>query len=151
MAEYTIRLLSQLFQLPASTLRYYEEIGLLTNVERTESGKRIYRERHVNQLKTICCFKHAGMTMSQLQEFFVYENDEAAHIDDILKLLDRQEDSILVQMEHLQLAYVHLQRKLRYYGDIKISLDEQKPLPKWSDYRERNAPKSEVVLNRRIL
>lgn len=100
--------MSQYFQLPASPLRYYEEIGLLTNVKRTESGKRLYRECHVNRLKTICCFKHAGMTMSQLQEFFGYENDEARHIDDILKLLERQERSILGQMERLQSAHVHL-------------------------------------------
>ena len=39
---YTIREMSERFGLPASTLRYYEEIGLLTDVIHTESKKRIY-------------------------------------------------------------------------------------------------------------
>ena len=35
-------------QLPASTLRYYEEIGLLTDVIHTESKKRIYTQQHID-------------------------------------------------------------------------------------------------------
>ena len=43
---YTIREMSERFGLPASTLRYYEEIGLLTDVIHTESKKRIYTQQH---------------------------------------------------------------------------------------------------------
>ena len=35
MKEYTIRELSEMFGLPASTIRYYEDEGILTNVGRT--------------------------------------------------------------------------------------------------------------------
>ena len=40
MKEYTIKEISELFQLPASTIRYYEEEGILTNIARTASGRR---------------------------------------------------------------------------------------------------------------
>lgn len=43
MAEYTIREISDMFQLPSSTLRYYEDMGILTNIGRTASGNRIYK------------------------------------------------------------------------------------------------------------
>ena len=39
---YTIRQISNLYKLPASTLRYYEDLGLLTDVVHTASGARIY-------------------------------------------------------------------------------------------------------------
>ena len=45
---YTIREMSERFGLPASTLRYYEEIGLLTDVIHTESKKRIYTQQHIS-------------------------------------------------------------------------------------------------------
>ena len=45
---YTIREMSERFGLPASTLRYYEEIGLLTDVIHTESKKRIYTQQHID-------------------------------------------------------------------------------------------------------
>lgn len=137
MAQYTIRMVSEMFDLPASTLRYYEELGLLTNVDRTASGQRIYEQKHINRLKTICCFKNTGMSMAQLQQFFSYESDEPAHIDDILSLLDGQKQHVLEQMEQLQKDYEHVLRKLHYYGDIKTSLENGLPLPQWADYREK--------------
>ena len=42
MKTYSIREISELFSLPASTLRYYESEGLLPNVEKSSSGQRIY-------------------------------------------------------------------------------------------------------------
>lgn len=138
MAQYTIRELSERFQLPASTLRFYEEKGILTNISRTPSGQRIYEDCHVNRLKTICCFKNAGMTISQLQEFFTYESDEAAHIDEILHLLHTQEHTITEQIENLQHSYAHLRRKLHYYEDIQKSLEAHQPLPQWKDYKFKN-------------
>ena len=41
--------ISELFSLPASTLRYYESEGLLPNVEKSSSGQRIYTEEHIER------------------------------------------------------------------------------------------------------
>ena len=92
MKEYTIRELSEMFGLPASTIRYYEDEGILTNVGRTPSGQRIFTDGHVNRLRTICCFKNTGMTIAELKQFFAYEADEPAHLDDILTLLHQRQD-----------------------------------------------------------
>ena len=45
--QYSIREVSAKFNLPASTLRYYEEVGILTDIPRNSSGKRIYLEKHI--------------------------------------------------------------------------------------------------------
>ena len=137
MGEYSIREVSERFDLPASTLRYYEELGLLTDIRRTPSGQRIYEQKHINRLKTICCFKNTGMSMAQLQTFFSYESDEPKHIDDILTLLNDQKQYVLNQIEQLQKDYKHVLRKLHYYGDIKHSLENKEALPQWADYREK--------------
>ena len=47
MQSYTIKEVSQMFQLPASTLRYYEDMGILTDIARTESGQRIYLQKQM--------------------------------------------------------------------------------------------------------
>ena len=56
MDTYTIKEVSEMFHLPSSTLRYYEDLGILTNVGRSKSGQRVYIRGHINRLKTICCF-----------------------------------------------------------------------------------------------
>lgn len=137
MKEYTIREISERFGLPASTIRYYEEEGILTNVGRTPSGQRVFTDGHVNRLRTVCCFKNTGMTINELKQFFAYEADEAAHLDDILVLLQRRKESVTAQIAQLKEAYAHVLRKIHYYEDIQKSLNENLPLPQWKDYRQR--------------
>ena len=135
MKTYTIKEISQMFDLPPSTLRYYEELGILTNVERTSSKQRIYTQGHINRLKTICCFKKTGMSIANLQAFFACEEHKDTHIDEILELLNSQKKHILDEIEQYQASLNHLNRKLHYYNDIKTSMEKNVPLPHWSDYK----------------
>ena len=137
MKEYTIREISELFDLPASTIRYYEDEGILTNVGRTPSGQRVFTEGHVNRLKTIRCLKNTGMTINALKQFFAYETDEAAHLNDILALLQQRKASVTAKIAQLKEDYAHVLRKIHYYEDIQKSLNEGLPLPQWKDYRQR--------------
>lgn len=136
MNKYTIKEISKLFDLPASTLRYYEDIGILSNIERTSAGQRIYREHHVNRLKSICCFKGTGMSIAKLQAFFSYEEKELEHMDEILTLLTEQKNHVTEQLIQLQKDFEHVNKKLRYYSDIKTAVDTGKAIPCWDDYRE---------------
>jgi DNA-binding transcriptional MerR regulator len=137
MAQYTIRQVAEMFRMPTSTLRYYEEEGILTNVEKNKSGQRIYTEGHLNRLRTICCFKGTGMTIAQLKSFFAYEEDEDHHIDDIVALLQERRACVKKQMEELEKDYRHVLRKLCYYSDIRTSIREGAARPDWCDYRNR--------------
>lgn len=135
MATYTINEVSQKFDLPSSTLRYYEDAGLLTNVARTPSGQRIYADCHLNRLGAICCFKRTGMSIAQLQAFFRYEADEPGHIDDILTLLDKQRQAMERHMRELEADHAHMLRKLHYYRAIKAAAAAGAPHPDWADYK----------------
>lgn len=135
MKEYTIKEVSAMFNLPASTLRYYEDMRILTKVGRTASGQRIYRDMHINRLRTICCFKNTGMSISQLQTFFNYEANETENIDDVIELLVEHKEAVAEKIEELKRSYEHVLRKLHYYSDIKTSIDADKPLPDWKDYK----------------
>ena len=86
-----------MFHMEPSTLRYYEDAGLLTNVGRTPAGQRIYLQCHINRMRTICCFKHAGMSIEDLKRFFAFEADEPEHIDDIVALLEDRRAAIEAQ------------------------------------------------------
>ena len=134
---YTIREVAAQFHMQPSTLRYYEEQGLLTNIGRTETGQRVFEDCHINRLRAICCFKNAGMTIDDLKKFFVYESDEPEHIDEILDLLESRRKALDEQRRALDEAAMHVQRKLHYYGDIKRALEAGEPLPDWKYYKTR--------------
>ena len=50
MATYTIREVAQRFHVQTSTLRYYEDQGLLCDVERDDAGRRVYTDSHIGRL-----------------------------------------------------------------------------------------------------
>ena len=133
MKNYTIREISERFELPSSTLRYYESEGLLPEVPKSSSGQRIYSDEHVERLKCINCFKRTGMTIPQLRKFFIYESDEAAHIDKIISLLKDQEQIVNEKLIQLQKDSAHVHHKVEYYSEIKHALENNLPLPVWVD------------------
>ena len=53
---YTIKEAAALTGLPASTLRYYESIGVIAPVNRGESSKhRVYTEQDLDQVLGVAC------------------------------------------------------------------------------------------------
>ncbi len=137
MQSYTIKEVSAALQIPASTLRYYEEEGLLPPVQRAESGHRFYTQVHINRLHTLLCFKGTGMSLAQLKTFFIYEDNEQEHLEDMVNLLAEQKAKVEKQLLQLQQDFTHIQRKLDFFTDIKKAADSGKPRPGWQDYRNR--------------
>ena len=97
---YTIREMSERFGLPASTLRYYEEIGLLTDVIHTESKKRIYTQQHIDCMTAILCFKRTGLPIAGIQEFFRLEDDIPGYIAQMVAILEEHEQNIRENRAH---------------------------------------------------
>ena len=125
---YTISEVGKMFNLPASTLRYYEELGLLPDVRRN-GKKRIYTECHIARLQAIECFKQANLPLGKMMDFFTYEKDLKNHIDDIIEIVEGHEIEVKKQMEELEKGLSHIQKKVRYYRAIKDSYEQGTSFP----------------------
>lgn len=138
MKTYTIREIGELTGLSSSTLRYYEEEGILRDVGRTENHQRIYTERHLGRLRTLLCFKGTGMSIQQLKQFFQYEENEEEHLEEILELLSRQREKVLEGMEQLARDLKQVERKLCFYGAMKDARDAGEKKPDWDSFWKEN-------------
>ncbi len=130
--KYTITDLSKQFNLPASTIRYYEKIGLLENVEHVNS-RRFYDDSHIDRLNAIECFKKALLPLDDIRLFFTYEKDMKSNSEKILEMMKTQEVKTIESMEALQAGLEHLQKKIRFYTMVSEAVNNKTPLPKWSD------------------
>lgn len=128
---YTIRDLSLKYNLPSSTLRYYEDMGLLTNVIHTEKGARIYTQEHIARLEGILCFKRTGLPIAKIQEYYRYETNIEGHIDEIVAMMTEQEQDILKQLEDLNSGLEHIRQKIYYYNLVKSALAKGEEMPTW--------------------
>ena len=130
---YTIRDLSLKYNLPSSTLRYYEDMGLLTDVIHTEKGARIYTQQHIERLEGILCFKRTGLPIAKIQEYYRYENNIEAHMEEIVTMMTEQEQDILRQIQDLTDGLEHIRQKIYYYKLVQDALDRGEKMPTWAE------------------
>ena len=68
--SYTIKEAAALTGLPASTLRYYESIGVISPISRGASSKhRVYDEDDLDQLMWVACLAATGMSVSDMRQY----------------------------------------------------------------------------------
>lgn len=136
MLTYTIGEVATRYHMRPSTLRYYEELGLLYDVPR-QGGRRVYTAQHLARLSTICCYKNAGMSLEELQEFF---RSMESHADPAktLAILDTVDDRIQSQIAELQANYQQIQRKKHFFLAIQAAQAAGAPQPNWADYAHRH-------------
>ncbi len=129
---YSITDLSKQFNLPTSTIRYYEKIGLLENVEHVHS-RRFYNDSHIDRLNAIECFKKALLPLDEIKLFFAYEKDMESNSEKILEMMKTQESKTIESMEALQAGLDHLQKKIRFYTLVSEAVKNKTSLPSWND------------------
>jgi DNA-binding transcriptional MerR regulator len=71
---------------PPSTLRYYEQVGLLAATERSSGGYRLYDEAAVARLRFIDRAKQLGLPLEEIRELVaVWDGGLCAHVQDRLR------------------------------------------------------------------
>ena len=70
---YTIGQVSEMFDLPVSTLRYYDKEGLFPELNRT-SGIRQFSENEIEALRVIECLKKTGLQIKDIKQFMSWFN-----------------------------------------------------------------------------
>ena len=104
-----------MFNIPVSTLRYYDKESLLPFVERSSGGVRMFKESDPSWLSIIQCLKKTGMPIREIRKFvdWCLQGDDT--IAQRLALIDRQRESVLKQIAQLQNTLETLNYKHWYY------------------------------------
>ena len=105
MEEYTISEASQICQLNASTLRYYEEAGLLPAIKRNQAKQRLYTIKDLELINCVKCFRELGLTVAQIKEQMKaskYEVDVQTILRDHLAFLYEKRELINHNIEIIE-------------------------------------------------
>lgn len=117
---YTIKEAAALTGLPASTLRYYESMGVFAAVERGDtSGHRVYSEADMNVLMSVSCLNAIGMSVSDIRKYI--ENGalgpEAA--SEQLAMLREQKARLAREAEQIAVRRRYVDIKLDYWNAVE--------------------------------
>ncbi|AMV61019.1 transcriptional regulator, MerR family [Pediococcus damnosus] len=87
---------------PISTIRYYDDLGLLCSVQRNQQQQREFSEEDVVWLKKLKKLHASGLTLGTLAQYVcISDQDKSARIKR-QELLLRQKNKILADMDQLR-------------------------------------------------
>ena len=124
---YSIKDVASLTGLPASTLRYYESIGVIGPIGRGEtSSHRVYSEDDLNLLTSVACLSATGMSVGDMRAYVANGTHAPAAAPEQIQLLADQQQRLAVEAEQIELRQQYVQIKIAYWqaieaGDVTLA------------------------------
>lgn len=111
---YTIGQISEIFNLPVSTLRYYDKQGLFPNIQR-ESGIRKFSDNEIEALRVIECLKKSGLEIKDIKQFMEWCSKGSSTYPNRRKLMEKQRKTVENEIVRMQEVLDLLKFKCWYY------------------------------------
>ncbi|MEC0178791.1 MerR family transcriptional regulator [Paenibacillus favisporus] len=125
----SIKKVTQMTGISASTLRYYENEGLLPHVKRDENGKRQYDDEDLEWVHFITALRATGMPIVQIQRYVqLYQAGDFTISERKAMMLQHKKDienkiaDLYRNLDKInyKLALYDVLEAQRNHGDIKI-------------------------------
>jgi MerR family transcriptional regulator, aldehyde-responsive regulator len=116
---------SEHYGLSSDTLRYYERIGLIPPVTRTESGIRDYGELDIRRVEFVKCMRSAGLPIEVLIEYVALVQQGDQTIEDRKEILKEQRAQLVVRMAEMQKTLDILDHKIEVYENAVLKKEKE--------------------------
>ncbi|GAA5112273.1 MerR family transcriptional regulator [Alloalcanivorax gelatiniphagus] len=118
--RYSIKETAALTGLPASTLRYYEQVGVITPISRgASSGHRVYDEDDLDQLTAVSCLAATGMSLGDMRAYMANARVGPDAAPDQRRLLEEQRRRLAAEAEAMALRERYVELKIGYWRSVE--------------------------------
>ncbi len=122
---YTIGQVAEMFDLPISTLRYYDKQGLFPQLTR-ESGIRKFSDNEIEALRVIECLKKSGLEIKDIKLFMEWCAEGSATYSNRFELIHKQKERVEAEIQQLHKTLDMLTYKCWYYTQATEDGNEDK-------------------------
>jgi DNA-binding transcriptional MerR regulator len=113
---YSIKEAAALTGLPASTLRYYESIGVITPIRRGASSKhRVYTNEDLDLLTWVSCLSATGMSVADMRRYLANGALGRAAAAEQIELLKAQQERLEDEARSIALRKRYVALKVDYW------------------------------------
>lgn len=116
---------SKLYDFSADTLRYYERIGLLSNITRNASGIRDYSDQDCARVQFVKCMRKAGVSIEALIEYMRLFEQGDDTIAARKALLEEQRDLVRKRIAEMQAGLDRLDYKIEHYEQTIVQAEKK--------------------------
>lgn len=111
---YTIGQVSNMFNIPVSTLRYYDKEGLFPNIKRS-SGIRKFSEQEIEAIRVIECLKKSGMEIKNIKLFMQWCSEGSSTYCKRKELFEAQRIVVEENIKQMEKTLNMIKFKCWYY------------------------------------
>lgn len=122
---YTIGQISEMFNLPISTLRYYDKEGFFPHLER-KGSIRYFSDTEIEALRIIECLKKSGLEIKDIKQFFEWVAEGPSTYAKRKELFESRKASVKNEMKQLEKTLAMLEFKCWYYDSALADGSEDK-------------------------
>ena len=113
--NYTIKKVLEMTGLSIPTIRYYDKEGLLPDLQRKESGYRVFSEQDLEAIDLIECFKESGLTIKEIRRFMSLVKQGDGTLAERLAIFQAHVARLEEKMAAVQNALDHSRDTLAFY------------------------------------
>ncbi|MFE7116356.1 MerR family transcriptional regulator [Streptomyces sp. NPDC057654] len=117
--EYTISEVATYTGLSAHTLRWYERIGLMPNVDRSHTGQRRYDDRDLDWLDLVGKLRLTGMPVADMVRYAELVRVGKETVAERERLLTAHREDVRKRIAELQSTLAVLDYKIDVYADVR--------------------------------
>ena len=119
----TIKEVCEKFDITPDTLRYYERVGVIPEVNRTAGGIRDYQEEDIAWVENAVCMRSAGVPVEMLIEYVKLYQQGDETLEARKNLLMEAKNEVQKQLDKYQATMDRLNFKIsRYEEAVKTGI-----------------------------
>ncbi|WP_352403558.1 MerR family transcriptional regulator [Kandleria vitulina] len=119
----TIKEVCEKFDITPDTLRYYERVGVIPEVNRTPGGIRDYNEEDIGWVENAVCMRSAGVPVEMLIEYVKLYQQGDETLEARKNLLMETKNEVQKQLDKYQATMNKLNFKIsRYEEAVKTGI-----------------------------
>ncbi len=115
---YSIKEVSEIMDISAYTLRYYDNEGLLPNLGRT-NNRRTFTPHDMEWIYLIKCLRSTGLSLDEIRNYITKWREGDSTIDERHAIIFRQKEKVERELEFIKQQLEDLENKLKYYKSVK--------------------------------
>ena len=100
------------------TLKFYCNEGLVPNVKRDESNRRIFDERDVKWIKDLTCLKKCGMSIQEMREYLDLCLAGKSTIMQRKEMLAKKQEALRTSVKELEESIAYIDWKQNFYDEV---------------------------------
>ncbi|MEF2655000.1 MAG: MerR family transcriptional regulator [Eggerthellaceae bacterium] len=112
---YTMKQTCELTGLPYETLKYYCKEGLVPNVVRDRTNRRVFNERNIGWIRDLICLRNCGMGIEEMRSYLQLCLQGRESIPERQRMLAVRRTELAARIADLEgyLAYIDLCHETR--------------------------------------